>query len=267
MDLKEEAAPRGGRAGSPQPPAFALFLAEPGRMAWEYASFPLAAPWLRLAPKGHGHGVFVLPGLLADDVSTLLLRRFLHRLGYQAWGWRLGRNYGPSADVLAGMPRALATLAERTGGPVSVIGWSLGGIYARELAREHPDLVRQVITLGSPFNLVDSRQSRAHRTFQRQSHRHVSTSVRRPREQLRRPVPVPSTAVYSRTDGIVHWSSCIEPPGVRHENVRVRCSHLGFGVDPATYWVIADRLAQPVERWSRFVPPPWLRILYPGSSR
>src|SRR6266436_4679780 len=113
-----------------------LLLTEPARTLADLVTLPLAAPWLAFAPRGDGHGVLVLPGFLASDSSTAVLRQFLRRLGYDVRGWRLGRNLGPTIEVLDGLPVQLAELASRTGGPVSVIGWSLGGIYARELARQ-----------------------------------------------------------------------------------------------------------------------------------
>ena len=246
-----------------RPPSLALLVTEPARSVAELVTLPLSRPWLALAPRGDGHGVLVLPGLMADDASTRPLRAYLRQLGYYTRGWRLGRNLGPTDDVVAGLPRVLAELAERTGGPVSLVGWSLGGIYARELARDHPELVRQVITLGSPFALVDPRQSRADRTFHKRDHLHASPGRLPSRERMRQPIPVPSTAVYSRLDGIVSWRACVEPTSVRHQNVAVRCSHLGFGVDPATLWLTADRLAQPVPGRRPFQPPLWLRALYP----
>jgi hypothetical protein len=224
---------------------------------------PLAAPWLSFARRGDGHGVLVLPGFLAADVSTAVLRRFLRRLGYDTNGWNLGRNLGPTDRVLDELPQMLSAIAERTGRPASLIGWSLGGIYARELARGHPGQVRQVITLGSPFALTDSRQSHADGAYRRYGTAHSSTRVPTP-EQVAQPIGVPSTAVYSRRDGIVSWQACIEPETALHENVEVRCSHLGFGVDPATLWLIADRLAAPVGQPVGFRPPPALRSLYPG---
>lgn len=248
-----------------RPPALGLYLTEPARGILEMGTLPLAAPWLARAPHGEPHGVFVLPGLMATDTSTRVLRGFVRRLGHTAWGWRLGRNLGPSTAILDGMPRSLTELAERTGGPVSVIGWSLGGVYARELAREHPALVRQVITLGSPFALTDPRQSRADRAFRRRAHQHAPGWTTPSWQRLKQPIPVPSTAVYSKRDGIVHWESCIEPESERHENVEVRCAHLGFGVDPATLWLIADRLAQPPSARTPFRPPLMLRALYPGA--
>ncbi len=259
----EEAGP-GGTAGPVSGPPAGLYFTEPARGLAGLAVLPLAAPWLARAPRGDGHGVLVVPGLLATDVSTALLRRFLRWLGYQVRGWDLGRNVGPTEAVLDGLPRALAALAGRTGGPVSVVGWSLGGIYARELARQHPGQVREVITLGSPFALIDPRQSRADGAYRRRRHLHADGARIPTREQVASPIGVPSTAVYSRRDGIVSWRACVEPESAHHENVEVRCGHLGFGADPATLWLIADRLAVPAGQWRPFRPPPLLRRLYPG---
>ncbi len=261
MYLVGEAA---GTDGPGPAPSAVLYLTEPARGLAGLAALPLAAPWLATAPRGDGHGVLVVPGMLASDMSTALLRRFLRWLGYDVRGWDLGRNLGPTDAVLDRLPQALAALAERTGGPVSVVGWSLGGIYARELARQHPGQVREVITLGSPFALTDPRQSRAEGAYRRRSFLHADGGRVPTPEQVARPISVPSTAVYSRRDGILSWQACIEPETARHENVEVRCGHLGFGVDPATLWLIADRLAVPAGRWHPFRPPPLLRRLYPG---
>ena len=243
-----------------RPPALGLYVTEPLRGALQLGTLPIAAPWLLRAPRGEPHGVLVLPGLLATDSSTGVLRRFLHSLGHTTWGWRLGRNLGPTQAIIEGMPRALRLLAERTGGPVSIVGWSLGGIFGRELARRESDLVRQVITLGSPFAMTDVRQSRADRAFKRQASKHA----RKWELPRARPLEVPSTALYSKRDGIVHWRSCVEPESAVHENVEVRCAHLGFGIDPATLWAVADRLAQPAGSWQPFRPPAMLRLLYPN---
>ncbi len=263
-------------AGTPQPnttgqsaepgttePSAALLLTEPVRGLVDLAALLLATPWLAAAPRGDGHGVLVLPGLLASDTSTVPLRAFLGRLGYDVRGWDLGRNRGPTQAVVTGLPRALLTHASRTGRPVSVVGWSLGGVYARELARRYPGHVRQVITLGSPFGLKDSQMSRAHGPYHRLRHLHVDGSKLPTGEQRARPIGVPSTSVYSRLDGVVPWRSCMEAETGLHQNVEVRCSHIGFGVDPATLWLIADRMAAPPDQRSPFRPPPLLRPLYP----
>ncbi|HUA29449.1 MAG TPA: hypothetical protein VMC03_11245 [Streptosporangiaceae bacterium] len=259
--------PRVGAGGAGDGPAarpwIGLYLSEPARGLAQFAGLGMAAPWLLTAPRGDDHGVMVLPGLLASDSSTAVLRWYLGRLGYAVRGWDLDRNIGPTDRVLDELPRSLAALAAETSGPVSLVGWSLGGVYARELARQQPELARQVITLASPFALSDSRSSRAHRVYQRQARRHAERRLPTP-EQRARPLDGPSTAVFSRWDGIVSRAACTAPETDRHENVEVRCGHLGFGVDPATLWLIADRLAVPAGQWRRFVPPPLLRLLYPG---
>ena len=244
-------------------PSIGLLLTEPVRGLARFAAMPLASSMLSSAPRGDGHGVLVLPGLLASDVSTAVLRRFLRRLGYEAAGWDLGRNRGPTNQVVDELPRVLSALAGRTGRPVSLIGWSLGGIYARELARRDPAQIRQVITLGSPFALTDPRQSHADGAYQRRAYLHATGRLPT-REQMAQPITVPSTAVYSRRDGIVSWRACVAPETSLHENVEVRCGHLGFGTDPATLWLIADRLAVPFGQRQRFRPPPALRAFYPG---
>jgi hypothetical protein len=262
--VREPGTSRSDSEGPLSGPSARLFLTEPARGLAGLAALPLAAGWLASAPRGDGHGVLVLPGLLASDTSTAVLRRYVGRLGYRVLGWQLGRNVGPTDRVLQALPRALADLAERTGGPVSVIGWSLGGIYARELARQQPELLRQVITLGSPFRLTDPRQSRADWSYRRRSHLHATGHSVPTAEEISRPIEVPSTAVYSRQDGIVSWQACVEPQTALHQNVEVRCGHLGFGADAATLWLIADRLAAPASARPPFQAPPFLRAFFPG---
>lgn len=201
-------------------------------------------PLLRRLPSGDGHPVLVLPGFIASDRSTAPLRTLLRRLGYRTYGWGLGSNMGPSPDVLAGLVERLDRAHDRRREPVSIIGWSLGGVYARELARARAALVRQVITLGSPIR--DAHAAAAGRDFSR-------------------PLPVPSTSIYTRTDGVVPWRSSLIERTSNSENVRVEGSHCGLGFNAAAIVVIADRLAQPGDQWRHFSPPWYLRGAFPPA--
>lgn len=247
-------------------PNVGLFLSDFPRAAGDLGLLVATLPLLRrAAPKGDGHPVLVLPGLMAADSSTRILRRYLRRLGYHVHGWRLGRNVGPTAEAVKGMGARLDDLRERHGRKVSVIGWSLGGIYAREMARLRPDDIRQVITLGSPFNMTNGSESRAHRTYQRYAHLHVDGGALRSGGTAVK-LSVPATSVYSKLDGIVAWRTCLDDVGPQSENVAVIGSHVGLGMNPAVLWVIADRLAQPEGSWRPFKPPRGARRLFPQSA-
>jgi pimeloyl-ACP methyl ester carboxylesterase len=246
----------------PGAPPLALYLSDPGRAVIEFGLMLGALPLRRTLPVGDGHPVLVLPGLLAADESTAPLRRILRRLGYHVHGWGLGRNLGPTAIITNGLRARLDQLANRHGVPLSLIGWSLGGIYARVLARNAPHAVRQVITLGSPFRLADPRQSRASGAFNRYTHLHVRRAPL-PVEFDSAPLPVPATSIYSRLDGIVAWRACLDPPAPRAENIAVTASHFGYGHHPAVIYAVADRLAQPEGHWVAFRSPLALRPLFP----
>ncbi|MGY1616041.1 esterase/lipase family protein [Geodermatophilus sp. SYSU D00691] len=221
-----------------------LAATEPVRAAASAGALAASLPLLAVAPRGDAHPVLVLPGLGASDLSTGALRRWLRGLGHPVVGWALGRNRGPTQEVVDELPRLLARLHAEHGSPVSIVGQSLGGIYARRLALRAPEQVRQVVTLGSPFALAG-----------------------RSGGGLRRPLPVPSTSVYSRWDGVVDWRACLQQTGPLSENVAVRAGHLGMGLDPAVLWVVADRLAQPADAWQPFRRPTRLGLaaLFPDE--
>ncbi len=229
------------------PPPLGLFALEQVRAARELAAVGARRALLRRVPRGDGHPVLVLPGLLAGDFSTAPLRRFLRQLCYDARGWKLGLNRGPTPELNGGLERRLAYLAERHHRRVSLIGWSLGGIYAREMARARPELVRQVITMGTPFRDISA--THAARLVDYRPGGRPLHEAHELRASLRRPLPVPTTSIYSRSDGIVHWQSCLERKGPRSENVEVGCSHTGMGFDPSVLAAVADRLALPEDEW------------------
>lgn len=244
----------------PDPSLFAL----ESRAALEFGAFLASSPLLRAMGRGDRHPVLVLPGFTAGDRSTAPLRGVLRGQGYWTHGWRLGRNLGPTPAVVEGLVERLSTLHERHGRTVSLVGWSLGGMYARGMARLAPDMVRQVITLGSPFRLRDGGASNVSYLYERVRGTHVELPPEAsiPEHELP-PLEVPTTAIYTRTDGVVHWSTCIEAEGDRRENIEVTGSHSGLGHNPAVLFAVADRLAQPEDDWRPFRAPPWLRRLYP----
>lgn len=246
-------------------PALPLYWSEIARASAGWGVFLASLPLAGRLPAGDGAPVLVLPGLLAGDGSTAALRGVLRRLGHDVHGWELGRNVGPTAAVVRGLDRRLEELAERSGRRVILVGWSLGGIFARTLARRRPQLVRQVVTLGSPFRLARSDQSRATRAFERFSHLHVE-HLSLPLEPNAAPLPVPATSIYSRFDGIVAWRACLDTPGPLAENVEVYGSHLGLGHHPAVIWAVTDRLAQPEGAWRPFQAPAVLRPLFPRPA-
>jgi thioesterase domain-containing protein len=205
-------------------------------------------------PHGDGHPVLVIPGFLAGPFSTQLLRDVLRRLGYRVYDWGLGYNMGYRASMKETLPARLRHIRERSDGrKVSIIGWSAGGIYARELARALPDDVRSVITLGSPFrgNHQASTAWRVWRVVNRgaDATESVSESALMRRAE---PLSVPTTCIYSKSDGIVAWQCCMSLPARETENIEVRSSHLGYGHNLETLTVIADRLAQPEGSWRPF---------------
>jgi len=245
------------------PPSPLLFAAEM-RGLFGVARLFASAPFLATAPRGDGHAVIVLPGLYATDRSTWAIRGYLKRLGYKATGWGLGRNDRlPGADVPA-VAEKIRRLSEATGARVSLVGWSRGGIIAREASRLAPEAVRLVVTLGSPFAApaATNVMSRWRLVSGEQFLAASPEAVRR----LAAPPPAPSTSIYSRADGVCAWRACREIVGPLSENVEVRGSHIGLGFNASALWVIADRLAQPLGKWAPFRPSPLLAAFYPRAE-
>lgn len=226
-----------------------LLLALEGRAPWELWASVVSLPILRQAPRGDGHPVIVFPGLATGDMTTLVLRNFLKDRGYAPYAWEQGLNRGPRPGVIEACVERVQQLRTEHGCNVSLVGWSLGGIYAREIAKMIPDDVRSVITLGTPFS-GSPRANNAWRLYEFASGQSIDADPRL--LGLKETPPVPTTSIYSRTDGIVAWQCCVEKESARAENIEVHASHLGIGMNPTALYAIADRLAQPEGAWQRF---------------
>ena len=213
-------------------------------------------PWLGARRASKPGPVLVIPAFGATDQDTAALRLLVCRQGHEVHGWGLGRHLEPTPDILEALAQRLTALHSRTGRPVSLVGWSLGGLLARRLARATPNAVRQVITLGTGSRF---------RSFDRTNlsgfaDRYVSGWAEGSYAPLfndseRGPLPVPSTSIYTRSDGVSRWELCLEAEGEFRENIEVRGSHVGLAVNRAAILAVLDRLAQPDDSWATFARP------------
>jgi pimeloyl-ACP methyl ester carboxylesterase len=240
--------PKSAATTRDDPPGALLMLLE-GRAPMEFFSLFAALPWLYRMPRGDGHPVIVFPGMGTSDITTLPLRRYLRSLGYVTQAWGQGLNFGPRPGVIERAADDLRRLADRQAQPVSLVGWSLGGIYARELAKMHPEKTRCVVTLGTPFS-GHPKSTNVWRIYELLARSKVDDPALMAR--IRTPPAVPTTSIYSRSDGVVAWRSCINEPGPLTENIEVPASHLGMGANPFVLYAVADRLAQPIGGWRAF---------------
>lgn len=189
--------------------------------------------------------VLVFPGFGAGDLSTLFLRRYLKTQGFPTKPWRLGVNKG---DVEALIPevqkRTQEVVDEAKGQPVSIIGWSLGGVLAREVARDRPDLVRSVVTMGSPV-VGGPRHTKAGPFYQNVLKKDLDEIERKIEERDQRLIRIPVSALYSRRDRVVQWWACIDRRNRRVRHIEVDASHLSLGFDPKVLRVVADEIRKP----------------------
>src|SRR6201986_1114773 len=247
-----------------RPPSRTLMFLE-GRAISEFGALLGALPLLSLAPRGDGHPVLVLPGLIASDMSTRPLRAFLRNRGYAARGWGQGPNLGLRPGVQAGLTDLLEEMNDTSGRKVSLVGWSLGGLYARQLAKMMPERVRSVITLGSPF-AGHPKATNAWRVYEMASGRRAEEDHRFG-GSLSEPPPMPTTAIFSRTDGICAWQGCKEKSSAMAESIEVESSHCGMGHHPAVVYAVADRLAQAEGQWMPFDRSGWRSLIFPDPNR
>lgn len=236
-----------------RPSAFWL-ATEIGRAITEVGISLPFRKWFKTESNGDGHPVLVLPGFMASDVSTAPLRKYLIKNGYNAIPWDIGRNIA-NVEHLDLLVEKIENLYEETGQKISLIGWSLGGVYARQIAKERPNMIRQLITLGSPFRGVDQPNNAAWLYDLLVERKKIAEVAPQLLKEFPKPAPVPTTAIYSKEDGIVPWEMCMEEEETYYrQNIQVRGSHLGLGVNPTVLKIVTDRLQYTEATWQPFVP-------------
>ncbi|MBK6324254.1 MAG: alpha/beta hydrolase [Burkholderiales bacterium] len=227
----------------------------------EMALLPASLPLLMNAPAGDGHPVLLVPGFMASESSLVALKLFLQNKGYDVHTWGLGRNMGFRSKHANALPQKIRYLHHVTGKKVSLVGWSLGGVFSMYGAQQALDCVRCVITLGSPVS-VDAAGSQSPNAikalYRLVSHRlGASAHVMQPRAKdmrERRRLAIPTSCLYSLSDGVVPpQEATIDGDPALHENIRIAGSHIGLGFNGIVLAVVADRLAQPEDNWKPFV--------------
>ncbi|MFL0357134.1 esterase/lipase family protein [Erythrobacter sp. GH1-10] len=241
-----------------------------GRAFFELGAFYAMRPLLSGLTKGDGHSVVVLPGFMASNNSTAPMRRLLSELGYDAHGWDSGRNVRVNEALISRLEAQLERLRDDSGRKISLIGWSLGGVLAREIAKLNPDLIRMVVSLGSPIS-DDRNHTNAARLFKFFNGDEPERLRDGQFKGLDIAPPVPTTSIFTKTDGVVHWRGSVQHPHktpAKHpsENIEVYASHCGLGVNPSVMIALADRLAQDEGEWMPFEPKPHQRLLFPRPS-
>ncbi|MEP0191467.1 MAG: alpha/beta fold hydrolase [Erythrobacter sp.] len=244
------------------PPNRLWALAE-GRAFFELGAFYASRIMLSNLPRGDGHAVLVIPGFMATNSSTIPMRGLLADLGYDVHGWNSGRNLRVDEELIDQLEAQLDRLHQTSGRPVSLVGWSLGGVLARELAKLHPDKVRMVISLGSPIT-DDRNHTNAARLFEFFNGNEPEQIRGGQFNGLNVAPPVPTTSILTKTDGVVHWRGSVQAEGEHpSENIEVYASHCGLGVNPSVMIAIADRLAQAEGHWAPFEADPTYSWMFP----
>jgi pimeloyl-ACP methyl ester carboxylesterase len=240
------------------------------RALLELGTLPMSWPWLRSTPKGDGHPVLLLPGFTAGDATLTPLAVFLRSRGYAVETWGFGQNKGFSRKFVVALEQKVRFMHHRAGRKISLIGHSLGGVFAYDLAHRMPECVRGVISLGSPMRLDPSRVEAPLSVkilYRLLAHpmgpvAHMAMSRAR---HLGTPPSMPSVCIYSATDGVVPaHAAVIDTASKQHENLAVPGSHVGLGVNPLVLWILADRLSQSEGRWKPFKPKGAVAQLYKG---
>ncbi len=211
------------------------------RIAREIPRLLIGSPRLASAPRGSGDPVLLLPGIGSDDWATAPLRHYLRRLGHDARGWGLGRNHGDVEALVEAVAGVVDTWQAASDRPVHLVGWSLGGVVAREVARAHPTSVAQVITYGTPV-VGGPVYTIMGRRYPPEDVAHILSIVE---EASRTPIPVPLTSIFSRSDAVVSWRASVDTMHGHADHVEVRSTHAGLGIDPDVWLAVAHRLIDP----------------------
>lgn len=252
-----------GRLRPVAPPKWLLASTDTTRSLYEAYTLLATPSWIATMPRGDGHPVMILPGFAGNDRYNAPLRLFLRRLGYHAVGWKQGWNLGHSKLDPQQLGERVAKLFAHEGQKITLIGHSLGGVFAREIARLHPERIRQVISLASPLGQERRRASALNGVYESLNRTPGHTDE----SQWHVAPPVPTTAIYSRFDGVVDWRVCLQRNGHDHvENIEVYGSHNGMTLNPMVWAVLANRLAIPLDDWRPFRSRGVLRFSYPKPA-
>jgi pimeloyl-ACP methyl ester carboxylesterase len=264
-------------SGTKAKPPRGIYTLLEWRVLLELGSLPVSWPWLRSTPKGDGHPVLLLPGFGAGDATLGPLAAFLRSRGYAVETWGFGQNRGFNRKFVTALEQKLRYMHHCAGRKVSIIGHSLGGVFAYDLAHRAPECVRAVFSLGSPMRLDRDRVEAP--LGVKVLYRWIAhpmgpvAHMAMARAQLLKVAPsMPSGCIYSATDGVVPaHAAVIDCGSAQHENLPVPGSHLGLGINPLVLWMLADRLSQAEGRWKPFKPKGAFASLYkrllPPSAR
>lgn len=238
-----------------QKPTLANSILE-SRVALEMGGGKISKPALsRLLPAGDGHPVLVIPAFLAPNGLTAEMRDFLEGLGYDVRPWDVGINWGVRSDFLGALRQQFEAIYAETGKKISIIGWSLGGLYTRALANLYPEQTRQAITMGSPFYIPDLEMHGINTVIGKMYHalNPIQDQIIDEAETLWQPSPdVPCTSIFTKGDGIVQWRYCVDHDSPTTQSLRIPGSHVGLTHNPLAWYLVGHRLAQTEDNWQRF---------------
>lgn len=222
------------------PPARSRLAGEIGAIL-EPARLALNAPRLAKGPRGNGRRAVLIPGWRAPEASMVPIGGYLRRLGHRPAPWGLGTNDADVEETRDRMVDRVPELVERNGGPINLVGWSLGGVIAREIARTLPESIHRVITYGTPVlggpthtvGAANAGAAECARITALQEHLDATD-----------PISVPITALFTRHDGAVDWRACIDRSSLDVTMLEVRSTHVGLGIDPDVWVAVAEALAE-----------------------